>query len=113
MKINKNSSGKHVILDVLGFSDIESKQKQSDKLRSAEFDSLYTEMLQVRQSCRLCEQKLDYGFRGATLTYRPAVLSLVAIAVVCVCTALLFKSMPRVCYVFEPFRWDSLKYGAM
>lgn len=112
-KINRNSSGKHVVVDILGLSNFKSKQNQSDRLKSSKFNSLYTDLLQVHQSCKLCEQKPAYGFRGSTLTYRPAVMSLVAIAVVCVCTALLFKSMPRVCYAFGPFRWDSLKFGVM
>ncbi|KAL2922292.1 Squamosa promoter-binding-like protein 12 [Bienertia sinuspersici] len=106
-------SGKHVLVDIFELSNFESKQKQSIKLQPAKFSSLSTDMMQVRQSCKLCDQKPSYGFRGATVACRPAMLSLVAIAVVCVCTALLFKSMPRVRYVFGPFRWDSLKFGAM
>jgi hypothetical protein len=39
-------------------------------------------------------------------------LSMVAIAAVCVCVALLFKSSPEVLYVFQPFRWEKLKYGS-
>jgi hypothetical protein len=39
-------------------------------------------------------------------------LSMVAIAAVCVCVALLFKSSPEVLYVFQPFRWELLKYGS-
>lgn len=94
-----------MVVDIYGFPDLESNRKQSDIIQNAKFNTLYTE------NCKLCEEKVDYGFKGAALTYRPAILSLVTIAVVCVCTALLFKSMPRVC--FGPLRWDSLKYGAM
>ncbi|XP_021756978.1 squamosa promoter-binding-like protein 1 [Chenopodium quinoa] len=112
-KVNKISSGKHVVVDILGLSNLNSKQKQSDELKSAKFNSLYTEKRQISQNCKLCVQRPNYGFRGTSLTCRPVVMSLVTIAVVCVCTALLFKSMPRVCYIFVPFRWDSLKYGAV
>ncbi|XP_022842385.1 squamosa promoter-binding-like protein 1 [Olea europaea var. sylvestris] len=65
--------------------------------------------------CRQCEQKLRYGRspRSSSLAiYRPAMLSMVAIGAVCVCVALLFKSSPEVLYVFQPFRWEQLKYGS-
>ena len=39
-------------------------------------------------------------------------LSMVAIAAVCVCVALLFKSSPEVLFVFRPFRWELLDYGS-
>ncbi|GAB2265563.1 hypothetical protein Dimus_000606 [Dionaea muscipula] len=66
-------------------------------------------------SCKRCEKKLDYYYgytRTAALTYRPAMLSMLAIAAVCVCAALLFKSNPKV-YIYKPFSWESLEYGAM
>lgn len=62
--------------------------------------------------CKMCNPKLLYGIRSKSLPYRPAMLSMVAIAAVCVCVALLFKSCPEVLYVFGPFRWELLKYGA-
>lgn len=65
--------------------------------------------------CRQCEEKLAYGRPGARACvsiYRPAMLSMVAIAAVCVCAALLFKSSPEVLYSCRPFRWELLKYGS-
>ncbi|KAL0368149.1 UNVERIFIED_CONTAM: Squamosa promoter-binding-like protein 1 [Sesamum calycinum] len=63
--------------------------------------------------CRECEQKLSYGrWRASVTIYRPAMVSMVAIAAVCVCAALLFKSSPEVLYSFRPFRWELLKYGS-
>lgn len=64
-----------------------------------------------RKWCRACEQKVIYG-RRSWLVYKPAMVSMVAIAAVCVCVALLFKSCPEVVYVFQPFRWERLKYGS-
>ncbi|KAF5806219.1 putative transcription factor SBP family [Helianthus annuus] len=68
----------------------------------------------VQKSCNQCERKLAYygGGRSSLAIYKPAMLSMVAIAAVCVCVALLFKSSPQVMYVFQPFIWERLKYGA-
>ncbi|KAL8216285.1 hypothetical protein R6Q57_023122 [Mikania cordata] len=68
----------------------------------------------VQKSCNRCERKLSYygGGRSSLAIYKPAMLSMVAIAAVCVCVALLFKSSPQVMYVFQPFIWERLKYGA-
>ncbi|XP_024993790.1 squamosa promoter-binding-like protein 1 isoform X1 [Cynara cardunculus var. scolymus] len=65
-------------------------------------------------SCSRCERKVAYygGGRSSLAIYKPAMLSMVAIAAVCVCVALLFKSSPQVMYVFQPFIWERLKYGA-
>ncbi|KAG2332004.1 hypothetical protein Bca52824_003184 [Brassica carinata] len=51
-----------------------------------------------------------YGTARRFVAYRPAMLSMVAIAAVCVCVALLFKSYPEVIYVFQPLRWELLDY---
>lgn len=80
----------------------------------ASFDT--EKQMTVQQlNCRLCEQKLmTYGRKGSSLSlYRPAMLSMVAVAAVCVCVALLFKSCPEVLYVIQPFRWEQLKYGSI
>ncbi|XP_057251257.1 squamosa promoter-binding-like protein 1 isoform X2 [Beta vulgaris subsp. vulgaris] len=70
----------------------------------------------VNQSCKLCDQKkmfMYYRSRVRTsLAYRPTMLSMVGIAAVCVCVALLFKSMPNVVCLFQPFRWELLNYGS-
>ncbi|CBI37021.3 unnamed protein product, partial [Vitis vinifera] len=65
----------------------------------------------VVDQCKRCNHKVAYGNASRSLLYRPAMLSMVAIAAVCVCVALLFKSSPEVLYVFTPFRWELLDYG--
>ncbi|CAN1353170.1 Squamosa promoter-binding-like protein 12 [Linum perenne] len=65
-------------------------------------------------SCKLCSsRRTAYGATSSrrSLLYRPAMLSMVAVAAVCVCVALLFKSCPEVVYVLSPFRWEMLDYG--
>lgn len=81
------------------------------KVAAAGFE---TEKRVVVRSCSRCERKVAYygGGRSSLAIYKPAMLSMVAIAAVCVCVALLFKSSPQVMYVFQPFIWERLKYGA-
>ncbi|CAH9114911.1 unnamed protein product [Cuscuta epithymum] len=68
----------------------------------------------TKRGCRQCDQKWEYGRcrRVSLAIYRPVMLSMVAIAAICVCVALLFKSSPEVLYVFQPFNWELLKYGS-
>ncbi|XP_051129340.1 squamosa promoter-binding-like protein 1 [Andrographis paniculata] len=78
--------------------------------------SVFQVAKRLHMQCRQCEEKLAYGrvprrARGVSI-YRPAMLSMVAIAAVCVCAALLFKSSPEVLYSCRPFRWELLKYGS-
>ncbi|KAF2304804.1 hypothetical protein GH714_038012 [Hevea brasiliensis] len=110
-KINKRKAVGHVVLDITGnLSDCSINQKQNEGVTTS-FDIGQTAMRPIQQPCKLCHQKLDYGTAGRSLLYRPAMLSMVAIAAVCVCVALLFKSCPEVVYVFRPFRWELLDYG--
>ncbi|CAL0304865.1 unnamed protein product [Lupinus luteus] len=117
-KTRKKHENQHV-LDIPGtLVDCNIKQKQPDGHRSSKVSSLQTEKIETTATahqCGQCQRKLAYGggTRKAALVYRPAMLSMVAIAAVCVCVALLFKSSPRVDYVFQPFSWESLKYGSM
>lgn len=113
-KIN-NKLNRRVVLDIPDAPlDCNTKPKPSDGLKSVRVPSLQIEKQAARQHCKLCEQKLAYGDTRmrTSLAYRPAMLSMVAIAAVCVCVALLFKSSPEVLYVFRPFRWELLKYGS-
>ncbi|KAL9240752.1 hypothetical protein vseg_014936 [Gypsophila vaccaria] len=112
-KTNTKSSDKHVVIDIPSFSRLQLNQIATDKLKSTEFDSFYTEKPQTRQSCKLCTMIPEHRFRSGPLTFRPLMISLVTIAVICVCTTLYFKSEPQVCGIFGPFRWETLKYGAM
>ncbi|KHN09887.1 Squamosa promoter-binding-like protein 12 [Glycine soja] len=104
------------VLDIPGnLVDSNTKQKQSDGHRSSKVLSLQTEKIETTamRHCGLCQQKLVYGGMRRALVFRPAMLSMVAIAAVCVCVALLFKSSPKVYYVFQPFSWESLEYGSI
>ncbi|XP_060212844.1 squamosa promoter-binding-like protein 1 [Lycium barbarum] len=114
-KINQKLGDGHVVLDIPGsLLDSNLKQKLSNGHRSVKVASLQTEKFLGKPKCRQCRQKLSYGNAGTSLAiYKPAVLSMVAIATVCVCVALLFKSSPEVLYSFRPFRWEMLKYGSI
>ncbi|XP_022721903.1 squamosa promoter-binding-like protein 1 isoform X3 [Durio zibethinus] len=115
-KINKKSECGHVVLDIpRTMLDSNSKQKLSDGTRLEKAASLETENIKMktrRQCCKACEQKLANRNSRTSPVYRPAMLSMVAIAAVCVCMALLFKSSPEVLDVSRPFRWELLKYGS-
>ncbi|KAE9604599.1 hypothetical protein Lal_00010826 [Lupinus albus] len=117
-KTRKKHENQHVLDIPSTLVDCNIKQKQSDGHRSSKVSSLQTEKIETTTTthhCGQCQRKLAYGggTRKVALVYRPAMLSMVAIAAVCVCVALLFKSSPKVDYVFQPFRWESLKYGSM
>lgn len=113
-KTNIKPGNAHVVLDIPPgkTSDTSQKQKAVDGNKSS-FQTEKLVMKPTKRSCRHCEQKLQYGTCSTSLAiYRPAMLSMVAIAAICVCVALLFKSSPEVLYVFQPFRWELLKYGS-
>ncbi|KAG2721204.1 hypothetical protein I3760_02G071100 [Carya illinoinensis] len=115
-KLSKKSESRHVALDIAGaVLDFNNKRKQSDGHKLSKVASLQIEKIEIGatyQHCKICERKLSYGSMRRSLVYQPAMLSMVAIAAVCVCVALLFKSSPEVLYVFQPFRWERLKYGS-
>ncbi|KAK4433831.1 Squamosa promoter-binding-like protein 1 [Sesamum alatum] len=121
-KLNKKSvDDGQVVVDIPGtvLDGKNVKQKIGNTNRSGKLGVLETEKNVGRGGgqiqCRECEQKLSYGRWRASSSvtiYRPAMVSLVAIAAVCVCAALLFKSSPEVLYSFRPFRWELLKYGS-
>ncbi|KAI6692857.1 hypothetical protein NL676_020567 [Syzygium grande] len=112
--VQRKSAGKsdrgHVILDV----PTNPKQKPLEGPRSTKtfrLESNKTEHGLSRLHCKLCEQKIPCRSTRTSLVARPAMVSLVAIAAVCVCAALLFKSLPKVRCTFHPFLWEDLKYG--
>lgn len=116
-KTNKKGERLHVV-DIPGtvVDSGNTKQKLSDRHRTGKISSLQTEKIEsteMASECRVCQQKLAYGGIRTAVVYRPVLLSMVAIAAVCVCVALLFKSSPRVYYVFQPFNWESLEYGTI
>ncbi|XP_022934500.1 squamosa promoter-binding-like protein 1 [Cucurbita moschata] len=111
-KINKRSAAaEHVVVEIppSSVSDGRWNEKQNTDMSSSRFEIGRTEV----KHCRQCVRKpVRCGTSSsASLVYRPAMLSMVAIAAVCVCVALLFKSSPEVLYVFRPFRWELLDYG--
>ncbi|KAL9397192.1 hypothetical protein Peur_011445 [Populus x canadensis] len=111
-KINKRQAvGGHVVLDIpSNLSNSNINEKQNEGLSSS-FEIGQTALRPTQRNCKLCSQKVVYGIASRSQLYRPAMLSMVAIAAVCVCVALLFKSCPEVLYVFRPFRWEMLDYG--
>ncbi|XWS76715.1 hypothetical protein CRYUN_Cryun01aG0201600 [Craigia yunnanensis] len=112
-KVNKRPPSEHVVVDIPGaLSDCSTNQKQNKESTSS-FEIGQLELRSMKRHCKLCDQKVAYGYGTASrsFVYRPAMLSMVAIAAVCVCVALLFKSCPEVLYVFRPFRWELLDYG--
>ncbi|KAH9730976.1 Squamosa promoter-binding-like protein 12 [Citrus sinensis] len=110
-KINKRPNGGHVVVDICGVvPDSNIYQKQNNE-STASFEIGQTPVRPTQHNCKLCHQKLGYATASRSLVYKPAMLSMVAIAAVCVCVALLFKSCPEVLYVFRPFRWEMLDYG--
>ncbi|XVE73520.1 hypothetical protein DITRI_Ditri11bG0124900 [Diplodiscus trichospermus] len=112
-KINKRPPSGNVVVDIPGaLSDCSTNQKQNKESNSS-FEIGQLELRSMKRHCKLCDQKLAYGYGTASrsLVYRPAMLSIVAIAAVCACVALLYKSCPEVLYVFRPFRWELLDYG--
>lgn len=112
-KINKRADVRHVILDIPGGIQKSTNNLNSGKLTSFETDKCELGGVQaVRTSCKLCT--LPYSansHRNRSLLYRPAMLSMVAIAAVCVCVGLFFHGPPEVLSVFPPFRWELLGYG--
>ncbi|XP_071692076.1 squamosa promoter-binding-like protein 1 isoform X2 [Rutidosis leptorrhynchoides] len=109
-KINKKrSESGHVVVDM------PPTVQPSNKVAGFETEkAVVIKPMIFQKSCGQCERKLAYygGGRSSLAIYKPAMLSMVAIAAVCVCVALLFKSSPQVMYVFQPFLWERLKYGA-
>ncbi|TVU44302.1 hypothetical protein EJB05_03738 [Eragrostis curvula] len=64
--------------------------------------------------CQLCSrQALKYPRSAVrTFLYRPAMLTMMGVAVVCVCVGILLHTMPKV-YAAPTFRWELLERGAM
>ncbi|CAL5208792.1 unnamed protein product [Lathyrus oleraceus] len=112
-KINKRQGGAHVVVEIPSNQtecNTNKKQKQIESLTGFEIGK--AEVKRGQGHCKLCDTKISCRTAvGRSMVYRPAMLSMVAIAAVCVCVALLFKSSPEVLYMFRPFRWESLDFG--
>ncbi|EPS63628.1 hypothetical protein M569_11157, partial [Genlisea aurea] len=60
------------------------------------------------KSCSECARKMHWSYgraRSSVAIFRPAMVSMVAIAAVCVCAALLWRTLPGIFH-----SWDQLKY---
>ncbi|XP_073311628.1 squamosa promoter-binding-like protein 1 [Primulina huaijiensis] len=110
-KLNKKSLNSHIVVDI---PDNTEPTKQKTGNMSLFGKSGVTFETERARRCSECEQKMGgYGsWRSSVRIYKPAMLSMVAIAAVCVCAALLFKSSPEVHPCFHPFRWELLKFGS-
>ncbi|RCV40080.1 hypothetical protein SETIT_9G022800v2 [Setaria italica] len=64
--------------------------------------------------CLLCTQQARVypNSRARTFLYRPAMLTVMGVAVVCVCVGILLHTFPRV-YAAPTFRWELLERGPM
>lgn len=111
-KINKNISSGHVVVDISDTLPDSSTNQKPVLEAAATFEIARPEMKRVQRPCGVCAQNVGYRTSSRAMLYRPAMLSMLAIAAVCVCVALLFKSSPRVLFVFRPFRWEMLEYGS-
>lgn len=117
-KIDKQPGKGHVVLDIPSKPLASDSHKLSDGLNFGKLSGFEISKNKMgpaqRIYCNRCSQQLAYRNSAArTLLYRPAMLSMVGIAAVCVCVALLLKGPPEVFYVFPPFRWELLRYGTM
>lgn len=119
-KLSKQLDSGHVVLDMPSNVSAPSttyNYKQADipkYLISAGFEIEKDSLKPTKQPhCNLCSQQLLRQTPIArSLLYRPAMLSMVGIAAVCVCVGLLFKGPPEVSFVLPPFSWDTLGYGS-
>ncbi|KAL6525865.1 Cysteine desulfurase mitochondrial [Orobanche minor] len=117
-KISKKaSSGSgHVVVNIpenIPDSSTSSINQKPSPEGTASFEIGTSDMIKhVQRPCGICAQKPYYRTTGSrTLLYRPAMLAMLAVAAVCVCVALLFKSLPQV-FVLRPFSWEMLEYGS-
>ncbi|CAM8959437.1 unnamed protein product [Rhodiola kirilowii] len=112
-KISKKSVAlNHVVLDIPSTLSDSKPNKTDTTVQKSIFQISKFPMRTGQGPCKICDQKLIYRTVNTSLAYKPAMLSMVAVAAVCVCVALLFKSCPEVLYVFRPFRWENLEYGS-
>lgn len=67
-----------------------------------------------RQHCNLCTRQVQYRTAVTrTFLYRPALLTMVGIAAVCVCVGILLHTPPKVRFVVPSFRWELVDFGAI
>ncbi|PIN24565.1 hypothetical protein CDL12_02712 [Handroanthus impetiginosus] len=111
-KINKKVSSGHVVVDISDTLSDGTINQKPDVEAGAIFEIGRSEIKRIQRPCGACAQNLAYRSGSRTLLYKPTMLSMLAIAAVCVCVALVLKSSPQVLFVFRPFRWEMLEYGS-
>ncbi|PHU30407.1 hypothetical protein BC332_02500 [Capsicum chinense] len=111
-KISKKATSGHIVVDIPSVPAVVESNNQKDEVyTTTSLEITMTERTPIARPCGLCDRKLAYGSRGRSLLYRPAMFSMVAMAAVCVCVALLFRGSPEVLYIFRPFRWEMVDFG--
>lgn len=111
-KISKKANSGHIVVDIPRVPSVVENSNQKDEVcATTSLEISMTERKAIPRPCRLCDRKLAYGSRSRSLLYRPAMFSMVAMAAVCVCVALLFRGSPEVLYIFRPFRWEMVDFG--
>nr|AUW52983.1 squamosa promoter binding-like protein 12a [Petunia x hybrida] len=108
-KIYRKASSGHIVVDIPTVVSVENSN-QKEECAVTNFEISRIERRPTRP-CGLCHKKLAYGTRSRSLLYKPAMFSMVAMAAVCVCVALLFRGSPEVLYIFRPFRWEMVDFG--
>lgn len=101
---NEESSAKppHMALNI-GVEDVKSRVARK---------VLPTKQIQAC-TCRAREAQLPLRIRGLNkgFMYRPFVLSMLAVAAVCVCVGVLMRGSPNVNSMQGPFVWESIRFG--
>ncbi|OIT02312.1 PREDICTED: squamosa promoter-binding-like protein 1 [Nicotiana attenuata] len=110
-KISKKATSGHIVVDIPIVPSIENSNQKEEEFATNSLEISMTERRPISRPCGLCHKKLAYGSRSRSLLYRPAMFSMVAMAAVCVCVALLFRGSPEVLYIFRPFRWEMVDFG--
>lgn len=110
-KISKKAISGHIVVDIPIVPSIENSNQKEEEFATNSLEISMTERRPISRPCGLCHKKLAYGSRSRSLLYRPAMFSMVAMAAVCVCVALLFRGSPEVLYIFRPFRWEMVDFG--
>ncbi|XP_077229752.1 squamosa promoter-binding-like protein 1 [Tasmannia lanceolata] len=115
-KSNKTTGG-HLILDMSNPSPTTERRVeesllilQGNSIKQNQVAFNIDSRSKEQGKCRLCEQLSVCRSGHRALRYRPAILSMVAIAAVCVCVGILFKTPPEVLFVVG-FRWEQMDYG--
>ncbi|XP_049389308.1 squamosa promoter-binding-like protein 1 [Solanum stenotomum] len=111
-KISKKANSGHIVVDIPRVPSVVENSNQKDEVcATTSLEISMTQRKAFPRPCGLCDRRLAYGSRSRSLLYRPAMFSMVAMAAVCVCVALLFRGSPEVLYIFRPFRWEMVDFG--